>query len=307
MFFRDDYRVAIFTFDHTLCKKPTFYFFKNLCVDFDESRKHSPLLHFTFQQSDYEKGKKDATDFLKADASSWFLHNEDYISAIATFHSFPDYIAGFLATMLGKELKRLDTHTVAPTENHLIASYEVEGVSRPVLIAYINPLVDRQLAITSDNWKSEQLSDLRGVLLKNNWLRDDESVHFYEGVCRNSECGLMDCGVPSELGYRPKYSQLALERNASFRAASGAVTVHRVRHGKHFEADLTADEQEAMYWARAGTAEPSRLPPSSSSASSHPVRTTLLLAGFGVFATAAAFGVCAMLGGEKETIQPHTL
>lgn len=303
---RDNYRVAVFTFDHTLCKQPTFYYFRNSFVHYDESRKRSPLLHFTFQPSDYEQGKKDAPAWLKADASLWFLHNEHYISAIATFHGFPDYIAGFLACVLGKALKRLDTPpTVVPTENTLIAAYEVEGESRPVLISYINPLADRRPVIRGDEWKSKQLSELRDLMLKNNWLTDEESIHFYEGVCANRECGDGYCGVPSELGYRPKYSQLALERSASFFAASGAVTVHRVLPGERMDVALTAAELEAMYVTQAGRDEASSLPANPSIFSSSPVRSTVLLASFGVFAAAAALGVYTWFQREKDTLQPH--
>ncbi|MGQ3890787.1 hypothetical protein [Legionella sp. CNM-4043-24] len=292
---RNNYRVAVFTFDHTICREPTFFFFKNLVVDYDQRRKDDLLRHFHFNQADYECGKKDAPGMIKTGVSSWFLHNEQYLSAIATFHAYPDYIAGYLAHILGKELTRLDKHSVTPEEKTLIATYAVEGERRPILISYLNPLHDRGVAIDSFTWKTKQLEQLRQVMLDNSWIAGEDMMHFYEGVCSHSQCGEGSCGIPKEAGYTPKISQLSLERSSSTRM--GFVTVHRVSPGDEFQASPTLEEMEILHPPRAAASSP--IPVSSDR------RPTLLLAGWGLFAVTAAILGCAVLKGEAKDSEPR--
>ncbi|CAM2923757.1 hypothetical protein [Legionella worsleiensis] len=308
---RNKYRVALFGFDHTLCRKPTFYYFKNRVVDCDERRKHEPILHFNFNQSDYECGKRDAPALLKTNVAAWFLHDDHYTSAIVTFHSYPDYIAGYLAYILGRELKRVDTNLTIPEEKNLIAVYQVEGESRPILISYINPtLKDRSLITLSHDWKTGQLTQLRAFMLSNSWIEEEEPLHFYEGVCSHIECGDADCGVPSTLGYIPRNSQLALQRSTPARAITNrTITVHRVYSGEQFEAALIAEEMGVIHDSSisAKTDEPFS-PPKCTSPKSESYSSVLLMS-LGFFVTAAAafgagFGAGILLQDNKDQMRP---
>lgn len=246
MTYRDEYKVAVFTFDHTICQRPTFFRFKNNVISYNQIRKSNSHLEFQFNPTDYQQGKKDAISTVKTGIQPFLLHDKHYVSAIATFHCYPDYIAGYIATILGKELTRIDEHSppTNPYENTLIAAYQIEGVERPFLISYINPMQDRQSALRVLGSKTTQILQLRQVMVDNDWVSADEPVHLYEGVCSEPECANRFCGHPESV-YVPKYSQLNLEIDLSVKIRS-RIIVHRVIEGKQFEPEYTRMEREEL-------------------------------------------------------------
>lgn len=313
---RDQYKLAVFTFDHTICKRPTFFRFKNHVVDYDQSRKRDHSLNFKFNQADYEHGKKDALDNVKSGFSSWFVNDENHISAIATFHCYPDYIAGHLAHILGKELTRVDSSSRIPYEDTLIAEYRVEGHSRSILISYVNPMADRHSALITLGSKTKQLLQLRYAMLNRDWITEDEPVHLYEGICSEAACEDRFCGHPKD-EYVPKYSQLALERNLNTQARY-AITVHRVHEGKEFDAHFTPDERESYFAkkrievgsvesniASSSIASSNNVIPASQqiSSSTSSWRSGAMLAGLGIFASAVLFGISKVIE-KTDQVKP---
>lgn len=68
-------------------------------------------------------------------------NNNDELTAIATYHNNPAYIAGYISRILGKELVFQETfYSTQPTT--AINVYQVAGIERPFLISYLPDLGD---------------------------------------------------------------------------------------------------------------------------------------------------------------------
>lgn len=114
----------------------------------------------------YEDGKKHAQKNAKVNIKDWLTHENYKISAIATFHNNPHFIAGYVSHILGKELAFSKISYPLPNSTDVAhAEFFVEGVDTPFIISYI-PKTDDAFQLTLANLKDKntQISALIATL-----------------------------------------------------------------------------------------------------------------------------------------------
>lgn len=137
------------------------------------------------QTDHYELGKKQALFNIKNQADKYLKHDIDSISAIATWHNNPDYIAGYIAILIGKELT-LEKTTIADNKFIAVNQYKVAGVGKPFLISYIPQTgMEFQTAIAALVNKNPQLALLHQIMLEQELIQDDSTIDFYEDTESN--------------------------------------------------------------------------------------------------------------------------
>lgn len=165
---------SIFDFDQTISIKHTFRNFKLGAVD--PSANH------------FELGKKHALGNIKKQIENYLKHDNDNLSAVATWHNNADFIAGYLAIVTGKELTLEKT---MHSKDGLIAinQYRVTGVNKPFLISYIPHANDDafQNALTLLKNKNRQIAWLHKKMLKQQLIQEDSIIDFYEDTRKNFE------------------------------------------------------------------------------------------------------------------------
>lgn len=163
-----------FDFDLTLSIKHTF---SDHCVD---------KVSVDQLNQQYSLGKNHAVANLKANIRDFFIHNDNDSSCIATYHNNPDYIAGYVATILGKELTLFDQRLSEATPTIAINYYKVTGLATPLLISYI-PLkgsaFNKTIEALSD--KNKQIEFLRDALVARKVIDGDAIIDFYEDDEKN--------------------------------------------------------------------------------------------------------------------------
>ena len=133
----------------------------------------------------YQLGKEHALVNIKKDTGKYLKHDEDNLSAIATWHNNPDYIAGYVATLIGKELT-LEKTSISDSKFIAVNHYKVAGVSKPFLISYIPQVkIEFQKAITALGNKNQQIGLLQLIMLAQQLIQDDSIIDFYEDTNSN--------------------------------------------------------------------------------------------------------------------------
>jgi len=160
----------------------------------------------------YSEGKKHAQTNTKNGMENFLKHDDEEdgnTSAIVTFHDNPNFIAGYIAHILGKELQLVKCFNIL---NTAINEYCINGIKKPFYISYIPndfPLEDN---------KNLQLTALHEVLLENKWIKKDTLLSFYDDSSTN-------CNAAKELRFITSYLvkstkkfkyQLIKERNNGF-------------------------------------------------------------------------------------------
>ena len=168
---------SIFDFDQTVTKEHTFATKQLAWFEPD----HIPITL-------YNLGKKDALKNKKVGVTNFFKHDDEHLSAIATYHDNPMFIAGFIAALLGKELSFIKT---IYSETHPITAinfYTVEGMDTPFLISYIPVSGDAfKATLSSLNGKKDQVLFLRNTLLDEKLMSDNAIINFYDDRPLNFE------------------------------------------------------------------------------------------------------------------------
>lgn len=164
---------SIFDFDQTISIEHTFLKFKI-----------ESLVPVT-EDYHYELGKSEAATNTKKEINDYFKHDNNNLSAIATWHNNPDFIAGYIAELLGKQLvfeKTTTSEELPIAINH----YKVEDINTPFLISYVPCEKDNfQKAISLLANKNPQLELLRETMLKQQLIEDDSIIDFYEDTEKN--------------------------------------------------------------------------------------------------------------------------
>lgn len=160
--------IRIFDFDLTLNNVHSFEF-NSLGV---ESVNESPEYH-------YQEGVEEAQHTAKTNVP--LLHDESHISAIASHHNNPMFIAGFVAQMLGKKLTYNETYFPEDNTNIAVDVFSVEGTDRPFLITYITAIDLLFNTIkNSINQKNDQINLLTSVLLEKKQITKNARIDFYD-------------------------------------------------------------------------------------------------------------------------------
>jgi hypothetical protein len=179
-------RTNIFDFDETISVKHTFHDYKM------EKKGH---------ENQYELGKRHAKNNTKSNIDLFFKHNDhQHTCAIATYHNNPQFIAGYVAHILNKELHLenvIESHNSPKTS---INQYKIEGIDKPFFISYIPETGTAFGQKTKDlRNKNKQLSALREVLLKEGIILETWDIHFYDDTQKNYDGA-------SELNFVNSYS-----------------------------------------------------------------------------------------------------
>lgn len=172
--------VRIFDFDGTLTKGPSF---RETHIDVFPRDAIGATQAYR-AGVDYAENKKLGID-------SYFRHNLNDISCIATYHNNPNFIAGLVSTILGKELIFEQTELHKSIEIKIAVNrYRIAG-SPDFFIAYIPhsglPITPEGLGgpsfetvIKKLSGKNDHIAMLLKILSDNNSINQDTSIHFYD-------------------------------------------------------------------------------------------------------------------------------
>ncbi|VEH13093.1 hypothetical protein [Legionella jordanis] len=164
--------VHLFDFDQTLTVNHTF--------------KHTERALFpNASEADmYQLGKEEFDRNRKPGAESFFIHNDQQASAIATFHNNPSMVAGFLSRMLGdKEFTPVNTQYSGP---YAVTTYQVKGSNTPVLVSWINASSADEFNGTiatlqqQNIHKNGQLSFLHQCMSNQNIIQPTTDIHYFD-------------------------------------------------------------------------------------------------------------------------------
>ena len=199
--------------------------------DFDQTitRKH------TFGMAgDYQTGGDNADTNKKEGIEELLLHNDsEHLSAIATYHNNPAFIAGFVAKILGQELTLIEKISFDDPSTDLngtaIDIYSVNGTTTPFLISYINkPMNEHSFTYSTlhTQGKNSQIRALRDIFLQKGQLEENSVVDFYDDDNNNydraNELNLpyLSCNLVDK--YKPKFT--ITKRQACPNSENGAET-----------------------------------------------------------------------------------
>lgn len=171
----------IFDFDLTLTKNHTFstYCLDNWNKPFEEC---------------YKEGQRHAEGNLKKSCISAFKHDDIHeLSAIASYHNNPHFIAGYVSKILKKNLlfQRCKLSQDPDVPQTAVNFYSVEGIEKPFLISYIPEKGDNFSRRMEDLCgKNEQILFLKTILQKKGYISDEVIINFYDDSsvnCRAAE------------------------------------------------------------------------------------------------------------------------
>ncbi|KTD12049.1 hypothetical protein Lgra_1507 [Legionella gratiana] len=168
-------KITILDFDQTVSIQHTF---GEHCLDNHQNLSMTDI---------YQLGKNHAIQNVKMGIEAVLKHNDsDELTAIATYHNNPTYIAGYVSRILGKELIFQKTlYSTQPTT--AINVYKVAGIERPFLISYLPDLgLAFQTKVNQLAGKNNQINFLTQVL--NNEGQIDINnfiINFYDDTQKN--------------------------------------------------------------------------------------------------------------------------
>jgi len=170
---------AIFDFDCTLTINHTF-------SEHAIQRDRPAHNQYTLGQAEGQKNIKHGVDAI-------LNHNEQDLSAVATYHNNPEFVAGNISAILKKELTLVETIRKAivkagSSEKTEIAInvYKVEGIDKSFLISYL-PHEDDEFrsAMRILENKNAQIDAIREFWLTNGFIQPTDNIDFYEDSLTN--------------------------------------------------------------------------------------------------------------------------
>lgn len=148
----------------------------------------------------YNLGKKIATQGgIRENIALHLEHDANNLSAIATFHNNPAFVAGCIAHTLGKELTLVATHSSSGTPPVAIAEYKIEGAP-PFLISYlpyVKPLFKTNMSLLGN--KNSQIEFVRSTLLGRGLITESDVIQFYDDSRENYEAASQLLYIQSNL------------------------------------------------------------------------------------------------------------
>jgi len=173
--------IYIFDFDLTVTKKHSF---RTKRIEMPEP-----------PETWYVAGKNAANEgAVRLGIGEFLKHDAENLSAIATFHNNPDYVAGHIAHILGKELVLSETLLSNGTPKVAINVYAVEG-SRPFLISHL-PYEGQEFNVNTKALgnKNSQIEFLRATWIRMGLAQESNVINFYDDSGENFQAAV-------ELGY----------------------------------------------------------------------------------------------------------
>ncbi|VEB39001.1 Uncharacterised protein [Legionella sainthelensi] len=167
-------KITILDFDQTVSIQHTF---SEHCLENHHNQSVTDI---------YELGKNHAAQNVKMGIEAVLKHNDnDELTAIATYHNNPAYIAGYISRILGKELVFQETfYSTQPTT--AINVYQVAGIERPFLISYLPDLGDAfQTKMNQLAGKNNQINFLTQVLNHKSQIDKNSIINFYDDTQKN--------------------------------------------------------------------------------------------------------------------------
>lgn len=140
------------------------------------------------EQDQYALAKNEGTKNIKRGVDSVLKHDEHDLSAVATYHNNPAFVAGTISTILKKELTLVETirKTIAEGDSAnktdiAINVYRIEGIEKPFLISYLPYTGDEfQSAMRILGNKNAQISAIRDFWLTKGFINNTDTIDFYE-------------------------------------------------------------------------------------------------------------------------------
>jgi hypothetical protein len=174
-------RIKIFDFDLTLTQTHTF---EEKALDvFDSRLSPQDLMQWGAHEAraiaagGLGNVKEGLNDLLSLEGKNLFC--------IATYHNNPDFIAGYLQVVLGKEILFTNEFEVSPSGNSAVKTYWVNdpatGTGKPLFISYIPKLgaefVEARVALIN---KNEQINCLEKKLREKGFMVKDTPIDFFD-------------------------------------------------------------------------------------------------------------------------------
>ena len=170
---------AIFDFDCTLTIEHTF-----LEHAIEKAR---------LAQNQYVLGQAKGKKNIKHGVDAILKHDDQGLSAVATYHNNPGFVAGNISAILKKELTLVDTireeiHNAGSLEKTVIAInvYRVEGIDKPFLISYLphegHEFISAQRILKN---KNAQIMAIRQFWLKEGLIKPTDTIDFYDDSREN--------------------------------------------------------------------------------------------------------------------------
>lgn len=139
-----------------------------------------------WKDAQYHLGKSHAQNNLKKNVELFIKHDDFHLCAIATFHNNPDFIAGYMAVLLGKEL--IYKATISPKSDTEIAIdiFETSGLKKPLLISRLTLTGEAYLNLMNTHPdKNRQIEHIRAVWEALGYMNKSDLIHFFDDSIHN--------------------------------------------------------------------------------------------------------------------------
>lgn len=166
-------KIVFFGFNNTLTKidsTPSYYINSMGIPQFNRRPTEDSYLH----------GKIDSESCQKTGIDQVFNHDASQLSAIITRDFDPDYIAGFIAGILGKELHRVEGLGSCSVGLTQITEYQVEGELTPLFISHYTYIPSFHYHKIWDQDKNHQIETLYQELLHRRLVCPMEKIDYYD-------------------------------------------------------------------------------------------------------------------------------
>lgn len=129
----------------------------------------------------YQKGKDFAKTGLKESIEKFIMQDETHLSAIATFHNDPNFVAGCMAQLFGKELVFKERILSETMPSVAINVYEIDGLEKPFIISYLPHFGNAfDKAIVDLGNKNTQIRHIRNFWLERGLIKTHCPINFYD-------------------------------------------------------------------------------------------------------------------------------
>ncbi len=136
---------------------------------------------------EYLAGNNEISLNFKNGIEEYLKHDKDNLSAIATFHNNPSFVAGYIAKVLNKKLdyKEQKIHKITDEFNIAVNVYSVEGEDKPFYISYLPYIDEFNKAVDFLKNKNEQIKFIHSLWMENNLIDTETKINFYDDSTDN--------------------------------------------------------------------------------------------------------------------------
>jgi hypothetical protein len=143
--------------------------------DFDQT--------ISFHHTFHNPNAYSADNNIKSGVEKLFLHDDNNIAAIATYHNDPTYVKVYVEKLLGKTLT---LNTVEDGEHHKVSVYDVKGETTPLIISTLQPKnFGQHVAYMRQTGKNVQIMAVLNYLAKSRVDYKASTIQFYDDSSNN--------------------------------------------------------------------------------------------------------------------------